>query len=69
LYCKSPSEQKCRLVHVLVDLLVEMAPEVYKSFVMHEGNKKVVYVQVLRALYGMLVEALLWYKKFRSDLE
>ncbi|MGC8561492.1 MAG: hypothetical protein ACP5O1_12560 [Phycisphaerae bacterium] len=50
---------------VLVDLLVEMAPEVYKSFVTHEGNKKVVYVQVLRALYGMLVAALLWYKKFR----
>ncbi|MGC9161842.1 reverse transcriptase domain-containing protein, partial [Acidithiobacillus sp.] len=39
------------------------------SFVTHEGHKKVVYVQVLRALYGMLVAALLWYKKFRSDLE
>ncbi|MGC9294940.1 MAG: hypothetical protein ACP5E8_06680, partial [Thermoplasmata archaeon] len=55
-----------KITGVLVDLLVEMAPEVYKSFVTHEGNKKVVYVQVLRALYGMLVAALLWYKKFRS---
>ena len=27
------------------------------------------YVQVLRALYGMLIAALLWYKQFRSDLE
>ncbi|MGC9293583.1 MAG: reverse transcriptase domain-containing protein, partial [Acidobacteriaceae bacterium] len=58
-----------KITGVLVDLLVEMAPEVYKSFVTHESNKKVVYVQVLRALYGMLVAALLWYKKFRNDLE
>ncbi|MGC8483971.1 MAG: hypothetical protein ACP5OE_10060, partial [Thermodesulfobium sp.] len=58
-----------KIIVVLVDLLVEIAAEVYKSFVTHEGNKKVVYVQVLRALYGMLVAALLWYKKFRSDLE
>ncbi|MGC9197302.1 MAG: hypothetical protein ACP5IL_17920, partial [Syntrophobacteraceae bacterium] len=35
-----------KITGVLVDLLVEMAPEVYKSFVTHEGNKKVVYVQV-----------------------
>jgi hypothetical protein len=58
-----------KITGVLVDLLVEMAPEVYKPFVTFEGNKKVVYVQVLRALYGMLVAALLWYKKFRCDLE
>ena len=27
------------------------------------------YLQVLRALYGMLVAALLWYRMFRKDLE
>ena len=25
--------------------------------------------KVLRAIYGMLISALLWYKKFRKDLE
>ena len=58
-----------KITGVLVDLLVEMAPEVYKPYVTMEGGKKVLYVQVLMALYGMLVAALLWYKKFRSDLE
>ena len=52
-----------------MDLIVEMAPEVYKPFVIKEKGKKVIYVQVLRALYGMLIAALLWYKKFRCDLE
>ena len=53
----------------LVDALVEIAPEVYGPFVVYENGKKVLYVQVLRALYGMLIAALLWYKKFRSELE
>ena len=34
-----------------------------------ENGKKVVYVQVIRALYGMLIAALLWYKQFKKDLE
>ena len=34
-----------------------------------ENGKKVLYVQVLRALYGMLIAALLWYKRFKNDLE
>ena len=32
-------------------------------------REKVIYIEVLRALYGMLVAALLWYKKVRADLE
>jgi len=58
-----------KITGVLVNLLVEMAPEVYGPFVILENGKKVLYVQVLRGLYGMLIAALLWYKKFKSDLE
>jgi hypothetical protein len=58
-----------KITGVLVDLLVEMAPEIYGNFVVYEKNKKILYVEVLKALYGMLVSALLWYKKFREDLE
>jgi len=53
----------------LVDMLVELNPRVYSSFVVREKNRKVIYVVVLRALYGMLVASLLWYEKFRKDLE
>jgi hypothetical protein len=34
-----------------------------------ENCKKVLYVEVLKAIYGMLKAALLWYKTFRKDLE
>ena len=54
---------------VSVDLMVEMAPERYEPYVVYEKGTKVIYVQVLRALYGMLVAALLWYKKLKNDLE
>jgi hypothetical protein len=34
-----------------------------------ENRKKGLYVEVLKAIYGMLEAALLWYKTFRKDLE
>jgi hypothetical protein len=53
----------------LVDMMVDLNPEVYANFVVYENKRKVIYVVILRALYGMLVASLLWYKKFRKDLE
>ena len=50
-------------------LLVDLAPETYAPFVVIEKGKRVLYVQVLKAIYGMLQAALLWYKTFRKDLE
>ena len=52
----------------LVDMLVQIAPEIYKDFVTYENGQKILYVQVLRAIYGMLQSALLFYKKIRNDL-
>ena len=54
---------------MLVDLLVEMYPEVYRKYVVYENVRKVLFVVVLRNMYGMLVKYLLWYKMFHSDLE
>jgi hypothetical protein len=55
---------------VLVDLLVQLAYETYLPYVVYERGRKVIYVEVLlQALYGMLMASLLWYKKFRGDLE
>jgi hypothetical protein len=58
-----------KITGVLVDLLVKMSPETYSRFVVYEKGKKVLYVQVIKALYGMLVASLLWYRKFKKDLE
>ena len=58
-----------KITGVLADLLVEIAPDVYGGHIVYEKGVKVIYVQVLRALYGMLKAALLWYKKFKKDLE
>ena len=58
-----------KITGVLVDMLVELNPELYGPYVVYEKNRKVLYVQVMRAIYGMLEAALLWYKKFRKELE
>ena len=66
-----PGEERVmmKITGVLVDMLVQLSPEVYGPYVVFENGWKVIYVQVLRAIYAMLQAVLLWYKKFRKDLE
>ena len=52
----------------LAKLLVALDPETYSKYVTHERGQDVLYVLVLKALYGMLMAALLWYNQFREDL-
>ena len=58
-----------KITGVLVDMMIDMAAEVYSDYVVYEKGRKVLYVVVLKAIYGMLQAALLWYKKFQKDLE
>jgi hypothetical protein len=58
-----------KITGVLVDLLVDVSPEVYGPYVVTDKHRRLLYVQVLRGLYGMLVAALLWYTDFKRDLE
>jgi hypothetical protein len=58
-----------KITGVLVKLLVNLNPELYGPSVVIENGKPVLYVEVLKALYGMLQAALQWYQKFRGDLE
>jgi hypothetical protein len=53
----------------LVNMLVNIAFQDYQDFVPMEGNQKVLYIEMLKALYGMLQLSLLYYKKFPKDLE
>jgi hypothetical protein len=55
---------------VLVDILVEIAPDVYKSYV--SGDKKgmkQLLVQCHNALYGTLAASLFYYRQFVKSLE
>ena len=58
-----------KVTGMLVDLMVAMAPELYGPYVVFENGQKVLYLQLLLALYGMLIAALLWYRKFSGDLK
>jgi hypothetical protein len=53
----------------LVDILLELCRGVYDDYVIIEGKHKMLYVRMLKALYGMLISSILYYKKFRSVLE
>jgi hypothetical protein len=54
---------------VLVDILVEIAPDVYKPYVSRDtkGTKQLL-VQCQNALYGTMVASLLYYRKFVKSL-
>ena len=58
-----------KITGVLVDILIQLAPKLYGPAVVYKKNNKVLYVQVLHTIYGMLQSALLWYKRLRSDME
>jgi len=53
----------------LVEILLEISPVTYKDYVVYENGKKVLYVQIMKALYGIMKSSLLYYNKFRKDIE
>ena len=57
-----------KITGLLVDMLIKLDPR-YRDYVVKENGKRVIYVRVLRAIYGMLEASMLWYKKLRGDLE
>jgi hypothetical protein len=54
---------------LLVDMLLKIAPKVYEGYSTNEGKTKVLYIKMLKAIYGMLQSSLLYYKKFHKDIE
>lgn len=53
----------------LVDWILDLDPRTYSSYVVIEKGVKVLYVEILWALYKILEAALLWYREFRHALE
>ena len=52
------------------ELLVQLEPTMYQKYVTVGPNKEpILYVRLMKALYGLLRSALLFYKKLRGDLD
>jgi Reverse transcriptase (RNA-dependent DNA polymerase) len=62
-------EVHMRLEGTMVELVVRLSSKTYKDFVVKEGNKDVLYVQLKKALYGTLRAALLFWKKLTEVLK
>ena len=58
-----------RITDLLVDHLENLFPSTYKQCVTIENQTKIIYVEMKKALYGMLLSSFLFYKHFRKDHE
>jgi hypothetical protein len=62
----------CAVVRIrgpLVDILASIAPDVYGPYMStNKAGQKVLLVECLNAVYGTMVAALLYYKKFVKSL-
>ena len=57
-----------KLRGIYVDIMIKVNPE-YAKYVVYENGVKVLYVRVLRALYGCIESAMLWYHFYAETLE
>jgi len=53
---------------MMVDFMIKADPEKYSKHMRIHNNKKVLYVKILRALYGCIKSGLFWYKLFSETL-
>ena len=57
------------LAGILVELMVQVAPALYRKYVTTNATgKAVLYVQLKKAVHGMMTSALLFYRKLVVDL-
>jgi hypothetical protein len=54
----------------LAKLMVQVDPQLYQKFVIHDkNNQALLYVKLSKAIYGLLKSALLFYRNFVKDLK
>lgn len=53
----------------MAELMVRLDPKLYRKYVTYEGKRKVLYVELLHALYGTLRSALLFWQRLSSQLQ
>jgi hypothetical protein len=65
----NPDYVLMRLDGILAELMVTIAPNIYRKYITTTAKgKPVLYVQLEKALYGMMKSALLFYRKLMADL-
>jgi hypothetical protein len=69
LLADNPDYVLLRLDGILAELMVQVAPSLYRKYVTTNAKgKAVLYVQLEKAVYGMMKSALLFYRKLVADL-
>ena len=58
-----------KVMGFLIDLLIKIDHVAYFKYLVYKNGEKVLYLEVLRLIYKMLVASLLWYWKLRKYLE
>ncbi len=53
----------------LAELMSKMDPKLYRKYLIDKKGKKVLYLHLQKALYGMMKSALLFYCKWVSELK
>ena len=53
----------------LVDLIVELFPNDYRQYIYQKNQTKIIFIEMKKKLYGMMMSSLLFYKDFRKNLE
>jgi hypothetical protein len=52
-----------------MDMLLDISPKVYEGYWTCKVKTKVLYIKMLKAIYGMLQSCLLYYKVFCKEIE
>jgi hypothetical protein len=58
-----------RMNGTLAKLMAKTDPKLYRKYLTDEKGKKVIYVRLQKALYGMMKSALLFFRKLISELK
>jgi hypothetical protein len=69
LHAKNEDYVIMRMNGTLAELMAKMDPKLYQKYLSDEKGKKVLYLRLRNALYGMMKSALLFYRKLVLELK
>ena len=71
-FIQTPHQREQVLMKVkgeLAAILASIQQEAYQDYITQERGVPVIYLEILKAIYGMIESPMLFYKKLRNDLE
>jgi hypothetical protein len=68
LHAKNEDYVVMQMNGTLAELMAKTDPKLYRNYLIDKKGKKVLYLHLQKALYGMLKSALLFYQKLVSEL-